>query len=273
MVTLTQKSQKSMDVVKSGFRLWKDTFGETLSLALLFTLSMVYLCLYFPAVGITMDSHGKLLTDPHLLNIGLASGVGFAYFLITAIITAAMIHRMDRVAQNEDASLEMSFSVACKKALPFALVALLSSGIMAAGYFLLGIPGIILTVYFIFPAYLVIMDNKGVKAAIKDGYKLVKNNGWHIAEVLGYISIALLAVLGVLGILNVLLSYTFFKISFLITDTKAAFNLINTLPPKIEYFTLLFSSITAIILYPLSNACVMAALYDLKARKKARNHH
>jgi hypothetical protein len=120
--------------------------------------------------------------------------------LATLYSYAAILHRMHAVATGANANLGTALRIGLIKLFPLLIASILYLLALAVGLVLLVVPGILLglSLYFYLP--LIVVDNKGVLAALKSSHRLVWGNWWRTATVVAVPMFIIMAFYGILGL-------------------------------------------------------------------------
>lgn len=254
---ILDKPQSITQVVKTGVSLWKHTLKLTFPLAIIIIFILLGLHFILPVESL-QSSPG---TQPPPLSIhkaGILIGYGIVAFITFIITHAAIIMRINQAMEGQHLALGKAIGFGLQKIIPLALVIILVFSIVITGYILLIIPGIILSVYFMFSSYIVIIEGKGALASVKESYRLVSGNWCHTAGAFFLI-----------GVIYCIFSFIFNLIGigvdiFSLMITKILFGHVGSAP---TYVAFLVSGMIASILYSFYYAGMMAIYYDLRVKK------
>lgn len=144
-------------------------------------LAVVILFIAFFIVNYALMATTKITSGPFVALLGTVTFI--AFLIIFSWLVAAGLLMTKSVINNQLLSIKDIFIQSKKLILPLFGTNLLTGLIVLVGYLLLIIPGIILTVKYVFTQYIVIEENLSGLAALKRSQELVKGRFW---KVLGY---------------------------------------------------------------------------------------
>jgi hypothetical protein len=127
---------------------------------------------------------------------------GLLAFVIQYLLTAALTRGAAGSLLGREVDVKASYSYAFSRLLPLLGLAILVGIVVALGFVLLIIPGIIFAVFLSMAVPAFVVERLGVTAAMSRSWNLVKGNWWHtlgvivVAWVLSYIVTAILDALG-----------------------------------------------------------------------------
>ncbi len=152
-------------------------------LAILILISAAALLLPFGALSVIQAVQANTF-QPDMLFPLLTGG---AVILIIVVIIFAVLSLVITVAQvfiaanyKEKYSLGHSIKNSLPKVLPFFVVGIIVGFIELGGYLLFIIPGFIFSIFLMFAAYEVILNNQGIISSIKRSIKIVHHNFWEV---------------------------------------------------------------------------------------------
>ena len=120
-----------------------------------------------------------LSTNPVFLTFSTA--VGFINSIIYLFVAVASIEGIRRVLGNEALSVKGAFLVSKARVWKYSLTQVSRGVIIALGFLLLVIPGIIFSIWFSFSGIEVVLNKAGVGEALKKSKSLVKGRFWPVA--------------------------------------------------------------------------------------------
>ena len=228
-------------VLDDGFKLFRASFMKLIGFALVGG--------FLAELPNAFLAYSTTQAEP--LNIGAGFWGIFAMIMIGSVVVyAAIVARVDAVANNREMSVGGALSVAARRAIPMVSCSILYGIVVMLGLLL---PGMILGLTLMFAFYAVIIEPMGPVAGLNYSHKLVWGNWWRTAAIVtvaifimivAYAIVALfaggLATLGSAGDGSLLLPTS---ISLVVMP------LINT------------------VATPLSYSLFMAVYYDLKLRR------
>ena len=105
-------------------------------------------------------------------------------WIVSIILYNAILSRVGDVAKGGDGVLYDSLIVGIRKAIPVFIAAILYTLAISAGFVLLVIPGLILMITLLFFQVLIVVDDEGIIASLKQSHKLVWGNYWRTTAVI-----------------------------------------------------------------------------------------
>jgi hypothetical protein len=229
-------------VLDDGFRLVKSSYGKVFLLALIAAFAG-----QIPNYFLAETPAEQLQDIPAAALVWLGISI-----VLSVILTGALIARVEAVTNGDDLTMGAAISVGLGRFLPMLGCLILYVLAVAAGLIALIIPGLILSLSLLLAPYLVITDNLGPIAAIKQSHKLVWGNWWRTAgifTVLIFIVFAAYFLMGLLGTLQ------------LVFGTDAA-------DSNLTFFAYILVPMMSAVISPLVYAFTMSILNDLKLRKE-----
>lgn len=137
------------------------------------------------------------------LRLGLLTGhwlgVECAAVVISLLVQALLILRLDHLARREPAVFSEDWRRALRILLPLIVAAIVCGIALFIGYLLLIVPGVILTVTLIFFQFEVVLERSGPIQALNRSHALVWGNWWRIFGVLIMMLVVLIIILVALG--------------------------------------------------------------------------
>lgn len=232
-------------VLDCGFRLYKASLGETAVLAGAASLLSSLYTRWIEIVAATSDP-----------GVGAAlSLIGFLVVVAPSLVLmAAIVARVDAVAKGRRLALRESLMIGWRR-LPAVLGALLCYAVsVAVGLVLFIIPGMILSVSFVFGAYAAVTDEMGTFEALSYSRRLVRGHWWRTA--------ALVSVIGI--IVGSLYSMVLvFAVGAMLMNPDVLNGVSVTMPWYVQF--VLMPAMGALIM-PLLYTMFIATLNDLKLR-------
>lgn len=157
----------------NSFKLYNKSIKLVLPQAAVLGLVSVAISLLnrFTKISFTM----KELTAQNII----CSVLSLILFLVTVYFGGVILHRIYQITTDKaDSPLKESLVCIWQKYPKILMAAFLSLAACLAGFFLFILPGIFLTVSFIFIQPLIILDNQKVLNAFKNSFKMVLKNWW-----------------------------------------------------------------------------------------------
>ncbi len=239
MYTKPMSPQPIGGVLDSGFSLYRHTLMGTFVFAVLASFAAMPMRRIEPSIpGEPVD----------VAMLVIASAVTL---VLSVLLSTPIIAKINAVQHGRELTAGEALAVGVRR-LPVVLaVALLLGLMLAAGFALLVIPGIYLTVIFLFAPVAAVADSKGVLGSFKYSFELVHRRWWRTAVLLTVIAaVALVAYVLVGAVLGVFLAI------------GGGANL-DAVPWQIE---LIAAPAVAGVLTPLFYALLMAVYADSKLR-------
>jgi len=255
---IPDKPQTISQVVKTGVSLWKTTLKLTLPFGFIFGI----LCSGFNfilSLGTPPDEALSTASNLKVEDLGLLIAYSVISLIIILIIYAATIIRINHATQGNSLEFGDAIRLGFQKAFRLALVMLLSICAVGMGYILLIIPGIILSIYLLFSSYIVVLEEKGAIASIRESVRLVSGNWWNVAGTFLLMGIIYIIFNFILSFIAIGLDFFFLMIAkVLFSGASKVFK---------DYVVLITSGLVASILYPFYHTCTIAMYYDLRLKK------
>jgi hypothetical protein len=245
--TLTQ-------VVKTGISLWRITLKQTFPFGLIFAITSLAFHFLFPPISIQQNTV-PLLTPKLFGNVGL----WVAFLIILVWLHAALVTCINQAAQGHYLRFHEIIYSSLQRVYSLSLVMILSFSAIGVGFLFFIIPGLILSVFFIFSAYIVVIEEKGVIASIRESFKLVAGNWWYTMSAFSTVSLIYFIIAFLFNLIGFGLDFLFLMM---------VENLFAKASGVKVYVTSVTNGLIIALLYPLYHACIMAMFYDLRLKKK-----
>lgn len=195
-----QSPQSIGKVLDGGFTLYRATFKAILPLSF-----VVALLAQAPGLWPLFVNPASL--DPANLNMATALVLCAAFIAWIAIYMAIYIgwlKSLDGLARGGSAlGVGAAFSAGLPKVLPMIGASILFMIALVLGTVLLVVPGLILMVSLMFFWYLIVLEDQGVIASLRNSHTLVWGNWWRTVAILTVVvviyCVAALIVFGILG--------------------------------------------------------------------------
>lgn len=229
-------------VYACSIKLWplvvKKIYGLTL---------LLFVCALLPYLF-----EPKLNTfDPFIWSKTVAEswGIALIYIFILLIIYAAAYARAQAGLLEQKCNVIMALTVGVKKLGLLLIAMILGSIILTAGYMLLLIPGIIMTLVLTFYSPIIIVDNLGPFTAIKRCWDLVTDHWWRTAAVIALPTLIYFALCVIVEIIG----------SKLWTYAHPAGG-------QIWLFSHISKLVLGMLYFPFATTLILVQLHDLKLR-------
>lgn len=268
MVNLSFDQPKSTSqIIKDGIQVWKKTFVIALPFSIM--LSLLNIGIQFstrPFHGILSETSKEFKNAP-LLDWLQASGAAVyasndftwatlsipIFFLVSLVMYAGMLYRINAVMQHETPEFNQALTMGFYRLLPLLGVYIVSYLAVFLGFILFVIPGLIISVYFLFSSFIVVTSEKGVFASFRESIHLVSGNFWHTTFTF-------------LGVMVIYLIFTL-CLRLLANGLSLPLSSLFESPTVIDDLKIIIQGLTYIILYPFVPACLLVLLYSLRAKK------
>ena len=237
-------------VLDNGFKLFRASFVPLFPLVVLSTLATTVPATFFSRYVQRFAGEG-LPTWTRELGAEIFVG-GVLTFLLVVVFTAAILVRIDAVANGRSMSLGQAFTAGLGRTPALFGTMLLAFLIVFLGCLLVVIPGIILSVWYIFAPYVAAIESRGPIESLARARALVRGHWWRTAALLTLVGI-------VAGVLYIVLGIAAGIVVALNPEQIAE----GTLPWYLDY---LLSPLLSAITTPLATSLIVATYYDLKIR-------
>lgn len=248
-ITLPNTPQGYLDIFKTSFRISKYTFVKTFPLfVLVFVSSFAFL---------KIENWVRNYKEIDLkIIIGCMLLLGF--FIICYASIGGVIYRMIGLIRQQDPGFILAFKAGFKKIIPLIVVSILYGLSMILGLVLLIIPGIIVSIYFVFSIFL-IYENCGIIDSFIESYRIVKHHWWRtsINLCLGSLFVCFSVIL-----VNVLMLFVLDLNDILMKQTY------SLLSYFFEGFIICLAFILLMMVYNFSIAFMLNCIHDLRIRKQ-----
>jgi len=243
MYQLPNAPQSIGGVLDSGFKLYRESLSQAYLLAAIGALVTAPVNLLQPYVARTT------VTASLVGMIGL--GV-IAMVVVAIVLYAALIARIDAAARGAPISLGEALSLGLKRMPAMFLSGFVVGIVVAIGFVLLVIPGLIFMIWLVFAPFAVVLERRGPLASLSYSRAIVRGHWWRTAVLLTIIGIVLMVV------------YLIFAVAIsipLIADPAAAAE--GQVP---WYVTLILGPVLSAVIAPLTYSLMLAIFYDLRLR-------
>lgn len=212
-----------------------------------------------PVVNVVEE---QAYSHPAVQN-NLSAGTQLLGFIIWLVLLyavyaffSASVFRIQGIIQSQDPGFSASLKVGYRKSIPFIVVGFLYSIAVFIGLLLLIIPGIMVSIYFIFSVYLLVLGSS-IFGSFGDSYRLVKGHWWFTTLNIGVLFLLIL-ILGILAA-GVIAALTFGV--GLIMGGSVGLGIIFSL------LSILIFAILLIYIYLYASSYMLVCINDLKLRK------
>lgn len=251
MHSTPNQPQNMVQLMKTGFYLWKKSVSQAIPFAL--ALAVLNLSLYL----FLRDYQGTLNITWEYEDINAHTGlVLLAFMLVFMIVYIAMLHTINQIARNQVVNRKEALHIGIKKLLPFLMVSLVTLLAIIGGFLAFFIPGVIISGYVVFAPYLVATEDKKILEAIQESFRLVYGSWWYVTTVVS------LVILTAVVLMTVFIWVVAYLDVFLIMTLKTVY--------RARYFLLIAEGIFTMLFYPWSAAILLTLLQDLQIRKSKK---
>ena len=230
-------------VLDSGFKLYRESLSQAYLLA---------------ALAALVTAPVNLFVQPYLARNGLSGLLGatalliIAVALVTVILYAALIARIDAVARGASVSLHDALSVGLQRMISMILSGIAVSVVVAIALCLLIIPGLIVMIWLVFAPFAVVIERRGPLASLSYSHAIVRGHWWRTAVLLTIIGIVLMVV------------YLIFAVAISIAVISDPVGASAGQVPW--YVTLIVGPALSAVIAPLMYSLLLAIFYDLRLR-------
>ena len=244
-------------VLDSGFKLFVASLKPAL-LLIVFT-AIINIIMQYAMFQIMLPA--QQMTSPEEMQQYMMSampqlvGVSVITWLVSIILYNAILSTVGDVHGGGGGVMYDALVVGLRKTLPVFIAAILYTIAVAIGFVLLIIPGLILMITLLFFQVLIVVDDEGIIAALKQSHRLVWGNYWRTTAV----------ILVPFFIIYALLMVVMFAAGFLgaVSAPEMAQAQMHT---TFGVFDML-AAVVSVLMVPLLDAIFVAHVNDLKLRK------
>ncbi len=245
MFELPAEPQTIGKTLDAGFRLYFKSFKHILLFAAIFALvGLIPSLVHNPS-----DSWGGVQSLDDTLKL---YGIIFITQIFNNIFIIAMVWRIHSQTQAELCSIGDAFTMGLRRFIPLAILNILYMLAWIAGMLLFFIPGVFLSVAFIYSGIAMITENRGPIDALGRSWDMVKNNWWRTMVL---VSVAMMIYMVLLSVLALV-----FGITVAMSD-----------PDTIVEFTIYLEFANAVIILlimPLLASIMIAGFNDVVLRRE-----
>lgn len=175
-------------LIKQSWVVFKGTFLSYLKLVglgigLFITIAVVGLLLALPLMISSGGSAFDLLSSPtplQILGIILVIVWAIASFLATVAYFIFLPLASVLILEHKDASLDFLFKKTKSMLLPYLGISLLSGLLIFGSWMLFVLPGLLVSLLFIFMTYVFVIEGKRGLAVLRRSYELVRAHFWEV---------------------------------------------------------------------------------------------
>lgn len=193
-------------VLDNSIKLYVASFSKLLGIFSI--LAVLYIAMGLLTLQLQPDPSAPPTEAMELLSENLSWLVGFVivFTLLSFVLYAAIVYRLDNVANEREDSFLEALTVGLKVFPSMFFAVILYIVAVMLGYVLLIIPGIILTLSLAFYLYFIVVDAYGGYAALKASHSLVWGHWWRTTAIFTVPMIIMIAVMFTLGFLMAILA-------------------------------------------------------------------
>ena len=220
MFSLPDKPETIGKTLDAGFRLYFKSFKRIIMFSVMFAIvGLIPSILTDPAS--TWDQTEQSLD--YLLDL---YGLIFITQLINNIFIIGLLQRMHSMTEGEICSIGEAFTTGLKKFIPLIILNILYTLAWLAGMILLFIPGVFLSVAFIYSGLVMVTENRGPIDALGRSWDMVKNNWWRTLVIVSVAMMIYFVIISILGLVfGVTVSMTspdgFYEYAFMLEIANA----------------------------------------------------
>ena len=173
-------------VLDSGFKLFVASLKPVL-LLVVFT-AIINIILQYAMYQVMMPAQG--LANEEEMSQYMAGilpqlvGISLIIWVVSIILYNAILARVGEISKAGDGVLYDALMTGIRKALPVFIAAVLYTLVVSLGFVLLVIPGLILMITLLFFQVLIVVDDEGIIASLKQSHRLVWGNYWRTTAVI-----------------------------------------------------------------------------------------
>jgi hypothetical protein len=241
-------------VLDTAFQLYKVSLVRALPLTLLLVIASSPASIY-------MMMHGALgSSDPFaMLTLMRSSGYWLALcatYLGVLWMSAALLLKMSAIGADGDLSVGAALQNALGRVLYLFLMMILLFIVLAIGYVLLLVPGIILTVSLALCFNVAVLENKGPIDSLTGSHRLVWGHWWRTTAILS------------VGFVVIMVIYFVVILLVGVVAGVMASGSGENLALLSGVFGIVISDLLSVVVTPFYVALVIATYWDLKLRKE-----
>jgi hypothetical protein len=241
----------------AGFKLYFVSFKQVLVLSILAALSlavpMLAAVLAIPMFSGEGQAPGALFIAVFVIGVLVAMSL-YLWFYIAAMC------RIGGIANGQILSLGACLSTGLRRLIPVILASLLYGLAMMGGLILFIIPGMILWLSLAFYALCIVLEGDGILESLRHSHRLVWGNWWRTA------------IIGTVVFVVYYVIYLAIEIPFVLVDQVLFESEPGDLPGFVQaMLSMLGSTLSTVITFPLMTSVFVAVFHDLKLRKEGHD--
>jgi len=241
----------------AGFKLYFVSFKQVLVLSILAALSvavpMLAAVLAIPLFSGESQAPGALFIAVFVIGVLVAMSL-YLWFYIAAMC------RIGGIAYGRILSLGACLSTGLRRLIPVILASLLYGLAMMGGLILFIIPGMILWLSLAFYALCIVLEGDGILESLRHSHRLVWGNWWRTA------------IIGTVVFVVYYVIYLAIEIPFVLVDQVLFESEPGDLPGFVQaMLSMLGSTLSTVITFPLMTSVFVAVFHDLKLRKEGHD--
>lgn len=193
-------------VLDTSLKLYVASFSKLIGIFSI--LAVLYIAMGLLTLKLQPNPSAPPTAAAELLSENLPLLVGFVivFTLLSFVLYAAIVYRLDNVAYERDDSFFEAMTVGLKAFPSMFFAVILYIVVVMLGYILLIIPGIILTLSLAFYLYFIVVDGYGGYGALKASHSLVWGHWWRTTAIFTVPMIIMIAAMFTLGFVMAILS-------------------------------------------------------------------
>ena len=246
MFEMPGKPETIGKTLDAGFRLYFKSFKYIILFAVIFAIvGLLPSILYSPTS--TWDAGVQSVDDTLALY-----GIIFVTQMFNNIFVIAMVWRINSLTLGEPCDIGSAFSVGLRKFIPLIFLNILYTLAWVFGMLLLFVPGVFLSVAFIYSGLTMITENRNPIDALSRSWDMVKNNWWRTMVI---VSVAFM-------IYSILLSVLFLVFGIAVSMSGP--------DSYIEYaiYLEIVNAVIVMLVMPLMASIMLAGFNDLVLRRE-----
>jgi len=173
-------------VLDSGFKLFAASLKPVLVLVI-FT-ALINVILQYAMHQILLPAQGFASEEEMAQYMASAApqliGVSVMIWIVSIILYNAILSSVGEVARGGDGVMYDALIVGIRKTLPVFIAAILYTLAVSIGFMLLVIPGLILMITLLFFQVLIVVEDEGIIASLRQSHRLVWGNYWRTTAVI-----------------------------------------------------------------------------------------
>ena len=193
-------------VLDTSIKLFVASFSKLIGIFSI--LAVLYIAMGLLTLNLQPDPSAPPTAALELLSENLTLLVGFViiFTLLSFVLYAAIIYRVDNVANEREDSFFEAVTVGFRAFPSVFFAVILYMVAILLGYILLIVPGIILTLSLAFYLYFIVVDGYGGYAALRASHSLVWGHWWRTMTIFTVPMLIMMAAMFTLGFLAAILA-------------------------------------------------------------------